>query len=124
TTYTGDSTAVSGLTGGTATRTVTDALDRMVERREYNSPSPADTQYGALTSSGYTSTSFTYRADDNELTVTAPDGAKWSYTYDLFARQNGISDPDKGASTLRYTALDQTDTVTGANGTVLLYGYD
>ncbi|MEV4461210.1 RHS repeat-associated core domain-containing protein [Microbispora sp. NPDC049633] len=124
TTHTGDSTAVSAVTGGTATRTVTDALGRTVERREYNSPSPADTQWGALASDGYTSTSFTYRPDDKELTVTGPDGAKWSYTYDLFARQTGIGDPDKGASTVRYTALDQTDTVTGANGTVLLYGYD
>ncbi|WP_405393599.1 RHS repeat-associated core domain-containing protein [Microbispora hainanensis] len=124
TTYTGDSTAASTVTGGSAVRTIADALGRTVERREYNSPSPADTQFGGMASSGYTSTSFTYRPDGKELTVTAPDGAKWSYTYDLFGRQTGISDPDKGASTLRYTPLDQIDTVTGANGTVLLYGYD
>lgn len=124
TSYTGDSTAVGAPAGGKATRTITDALGRTAESREYNSTSPADTQYGAPTSSGYVSTSFTYTPDGRERTVTGPDGAKWSSTYDLYGRQTGISDPDKGDSTVRYTALDQTDTVTGANGTVLLYGYD
>ncbi|MEV6866661.1 RHS repeat-associated core domain-containing protein [Streptosporangium subroseum] len=124
TTYTGDSTATSAVTGGKATRIITDALERTVESREYNSPSPADTQYGALTSSGYASTSFTYAPNGKQRTVTGPDGAKWSYTYDLFARQTGITDPDKGDSKISYTALDQPDTVTGANGSVLLYDYD
>ncbi|MEV1174529.1 RHS repeat-associated core domain-containing protein, partial [Nonomuraea sp. NPDC049784] len=124
TTYTGDSTAVSALTGGKATRTITDALGRTVESREYDSPSPADTQYGAATAGGHTSTSFTYRPDGKQATVTGPDGSRWSYTYDLFGRQSGISDPDKGASTIGYTTLDQTDKITGANGSVLLYGYD
>ncbi|MFC7383053.1 RHS repeat-associated core domain-containing protein [Sphaerisporangium rhizosphaerae] len=124
TAYTGDSTATSAVTGGKATRTITDALGRTVESREYGSPSPADTQYGSMTAGGYASTSFAYTPGGRQLTVTGPDGAQWSYTYDLFGRQAGITDPDKGAGTLRYTALDQPDTVTGANGSVLLYGYD
>ncbi|WP_424535062.1 hypothetical protein ACOZ38_33515 [Sphaerisporangium viridialbum] len=126
TTYTGDSTATSAVTGGQATRTITDALGRTAETREYNSTSPADTGYGGETQAGasYASTSFTYTPDGKQRTITGPDGAKWSYTYDLFGRQTGITDPDKGASTISYTAFDETDTVTGPNGGRLLYGYD
>ncbi|MFC4591015.1 RHS repeat domain-containing protein [Sphaerisporangium corydalis] len=123
-TYTGDSTATTAVTGGKASRTITDALGRTVESREYNSPSPADTGYGSQSSSGYVSTAFTYTPGGDQRAVTGPDGAVWSYTYDLFGRRTGITDPDKGASTVKYDALDQTDTVTGANGSVLLYGYD
>ncbi|WP_343949407.1 RHS repeat-associated core domain-containing protein [Nonomuraea longicatena] len=123
TSYTGDSTAVSALEGGSAVRTVEDALGRVVERREYKSPSPDDTQYGAATSSGHTNTSFTYRGED-ELTVTGPGGAKWTHTYDLFGRRTGTDDPDKGAGTISYTAFDKPDTVTGSDGKKLLYGYD
>ncbi|MCC5575898.1 RHS repeat-associated core domain-containing protein [Microtetraspora sp. AC03309] len=126
TTYTGDSTATSAMTGGKATRTITDALGRTAESREYNSPSPADTGYGGLMQGGasYASTWFTYTPDGKQRTITGPDGARWSYVYDLFGRQTGITDPDKGASTITYTALDQTDTITGANGSRLLYEYD
>ncbi|WP_326768050.1 RHS repeat-associated core domain-containing protein [Streptomyces sp. NBC_01591] len=48
----------------------------------------------------------------------------WTYTYDLFGRQTGTSDPDKGASTTEYTELDQIDSTTDSRNAKLLYGYD
>jgi RHS repeat-associated protein len=124
TTYTGDSTATSAADGGSATRTITDALGRTTEQRTYAGTSPADAQYGSGTGAAYTSTAHTYTGDGKPLTVTGPDGAKWSYGYDLFGRQTSSVDPDKGTSTTGYTSLDQVDTTKDANGSTLLYGYD
>ncbi|KPI17621.1 hypothetical protein OK074_1642, partial [Actinobacteria bacterium OK074] len=122
TTYTGDSTATTGLTGGSATRTITDALGRTTEQRQYAGTSPADTEYGASVGTAYTSTNYTYTRDGLADTITGPD-ANWSYTYDLFGRQVTATDPDKGKTTTSYTALDQVQTTTDTNGE-LLYLYD
>ncbi|MFE3268906.1 RHS repeat-associated core domain-containing protein [Streptomyces sp. NPDC059215] len=123
TTYTGDSTATSSPAGGSGLRTITDVFGRTVERREYAGAAPADTEYGAGVSAAYTSTKYVYTPDGKPGTVTGTDRAQWSYTYDLFGRQNSATDPDKGKTTTSYTNLDQVDTVTDSNST-LLYGYD
>ncbi|WP_406401961.1 polymorphic toxin-type HINT domain-containing protein [Streptomyces sp. NBC_00879] len=124
TSYTGDSTATSAVTGGQATRVVSDALGRTIERREYAGPDPADAAYGGGLGVPYTSTHFTYTRDAKQDTITGPDGAKWSYTYDLFGRQLTATDPDKGTSKTAYTALDQVDWTEDSEGKQLLYGYD
>ncbi|WP_317880396.1 polymorphic toxin-type HINT domain-containing protein [Streptomyces sp. W16] len=124
TSYTGDSTATTALNGGSATRTITDIFGNTVEKRAYAGSDPADAAYGAGAGAVYTSTKYKNTLDDKPSTVTGPDGAQWSYVYDLFGRQTSATDPDLGTTTTTYTALDQTDTTTDNRGTELLYGYD
>ncbi|MFJ2829125.1 RHS repeat-associated core domain-containing protein [Streptomyces sp. NPDC087263] len=125
TTYTGNSTAATAADGGQALRTITDALGRTVERREYAGTSPADPDFaGTGPGTPYTRTAFGYTADGRKSTVTGPDNAQWSYTYDLFGRETSAIDPDKGTTTTRYTALDQIDWTKDSSGHHLLYGYD
>ncbi|MFJ9564973.1 RHS repeat-associated core domain-containing protein [Streptomyces fuscichromogenes] len=124
TSYTGDSTATTALDGGSATRTITDIFGNTVQRRTYSGTDPADADYGAGTGAAYTTTKYTYTLDGKPLTVTGPDGAQWSYVYDLFGRQTSATDPDLGTTTTGYTNLDQTATTTDNRGSELLYGYD
>ncbi|MFJ9961287.1 polymorphic toxin-type HINT domain-containing protein [Streptomyces avermitilis] len=124
TTYTGDSTATTAVQGGNAIRAITDVFGRTVETRTYAGTAPNDTEYGATTGTSYTSVRNTYTGDDKQDTITGPDNAKWSYTYDLFGRQVKSVDPDKGTTVTGYTDLDQIDTAKDAENRVLLYGYD
>ncbi|MGV9920802.1 RHS repeat-associated core domain-containing protein [Streptomyces cellulosae] len=124
TTYTGDSTATSALKGGTARRTVVDARGRVVETREYAGQSPADAEFGGSPGADYTSVRTRYTLDDKESLVTGPDGARWSYGYDLFGRRTDITDPDKGRAHTDYNALDQAVKVTDASGQAVLTEYD
>ncbi|MFJ6393903.1 RHS repeat-associated core domain-containing protein [Streptomyces sp. NPDC091972] len=121
--YTGDSTATTATTGGSAVRTITDAQGRTVERREYASTSPADTSYGATVGAAYTSTAYTYTRDGKQATITGPD-SKWTYTYDLFGRQTSATDPDTGTATTGYNNLDQTSWTKDGAGRVTIYAYD
>ncbi|NLT53990.1 MAG: RHS repeat-associated core domain-containing protein, partial [Actinomycetales bacterium] len=116
TSYTGDSVASTAVTGGSATREISNALGQVVERRQYSGTSP--------TGATYLKTTFTYTPRGDQKAVTGPDGANWTYGYDLFGRPVKAGDPDKGTTTTSYTALDQTDTTTDAAGNVLLYSYD
>ncbi|MFG3292682.1 RHS repeat-associated core domain-containing protein [Streptomyces sp. NPDC048179] len=124
TNYTGDSTATTALDGGSATRTITDIFGNTVQQRTYAGTDPADADYGAGTGAAYTTTKYSYTLDGKPLTVTGPDGAQWSYVYDLFGRQTSATDPDLGTTTTGYTNLDQTATTTDNRGTELLYAYD
>ncbi|MGW2057994.1 RHS repeat-associated core domain-containing protein, partial [Streptomyces sp. NPDC001840] len=124
TAYTGDSTATSGIPGGSASRAITDALGRTVETRQYASTSPADTEYGSGTGAEYTRTRFSYTPDGKQKTVTGPDDAVWSYTYDLYGRQVAASDPDKGTATTGYTALDQVSWSKASTGQAVISAYD
>jgi RHS repeat-associated protein len=124
TTYTGDSTATTALDGGSALRTVTDALGRTTEQRSYAGTSPADTQYGAGVGTPYTTTAYTYTADGKPKTVTGPDGAQWSYSYDLYGRQAKAVDPDAGTTTTGYTDLDQVAWTKDAAGRAVISAYD
>ncbi|WP_241740846.1 polymorphic toxin-type HINT domain-containing protein [Streptomyces sp. L2] len=124
TSYTGDSTATTALDGGSAKRTITDVRGQATETREYASVSPADTAFGTGPGASYTSVKFTYAPDGKQASVTGPDGAKWSYGYDLFGRQTSADDPDKGKATAEYNALDQVTKTTDSRGTSLLTAYD
>ncbi|MFF6961716.1 RHS repeat-associated core domain-containing protein [Streptomyces sp. NPDC008317] len=125
TSYTGDSTATTTPSGGSASRTITDALGRTVETRAYASTAPTDAAYGGQSPApSYHTTKFTYTRDGKQATVTGPDSTIWSYVYDLFGRQISTTDPDKGTTTTAYTTLDQVDWTKDAGGAKLLYGYD
>ncbi|WP_373432428.1 RHS repeat-associated core domain-containing protein [Streptomyces canus] len=121
--YTGDSSATTAPSGGSAVRTITDVQGRPVERREYASTSPADTGYGATVGAAYTPTAYTYTRDGKQATITGPD-SKWTYSYDLFGRQTSSTDPDKGTATTGYTNLDQTSWTKDGAGRVTVYAYD
>ena len=114
TSYTGDSTASTSPVGGTGSRVVTDALDRVTKRLQYASTGVTGT---ALT------TTFDY--DNGRLaTVTAPDTTDWTYGYDLFGRPRYTSDPDSGNSTTYYTNLDQPSYSSDARGRAVITAYD
>ncbi|WP_055523048.1 RHS repeat-associated core domain-containing protein [Streptomyces graminilatus] len=123
TTYTGDSTATTAPVGGSAARTIVDALGRTTETREYEGTSPADTGFGATVGATHTSTKFTYTRDGKQSTITGPD-SKWSYLYDLYGRQTSATDPDMGTTTTGYTALDQVSWTKDAAGRVVISDYD
>jgi len=114
----------TALNGGSATRTITDIFGNTVEKRACAGTDPADAAYGAGTGAAYTSTKYKNTLDGKPSTVTGPDGAQWSYVYDLFGRQTSATDPDLGTTTTTSTDLDQTATTTDNRGTELLYGYD
>ncbi|MFJ9117374.1 polymorphic toxin-type HINT domain-containing protein [Streptomyces sp. NPDC102394] len=124
TSYTGDSTAVTALDGGSAQRTITDVRGKTTEVREYASTSPADTDYGAGTAASYTTTKFTYGLDGQEKSVTGPDHTTWSYVYDLFGRQASTTDPDKGTTLTEFDALDHPVKSTDSRGQSVLTEYD
>ncbi|MGW6709677.1 RHS repeat-associated core domain-containing protein, partial [Streptomyces sp. NPDC054956] len=125
TSYTGDSTATTAVQGGSATRTITDALGRTTETRTYSGTTPNDPAYGGTApGAAYTSVRHTYTVDGKQDTVTGPDNAKWTYGYDLFGRSATTTDPDKGIGTTTYTVLDQIATTKDARNTVLEYAYD
>ncbi|MFJ9526320.1 RHS repeat domain-containing protein [Streptomyces cyaneofuscatus] len=122
--YTGDSTATSAPAGGRATRVITDALGRTVQRREYAAPQPTDIEYTGTAGAAYTTTGFGYTTDGKESSITGPDNSRWTSTYDLFGRKVASTDPDKGASSTGYTAADRPDWAEDAEGRKLLYRYD
>ncbi|GGR34991.1 RHS repeat-associated core domain-containing protein [Streptomyces roseolus] len=124
TSYTGDSTATTALQGGSATRAITDIRGQTIETREYAGPDPADKDYGASLGVSHTSTKFTYTLDGQQTSITGPDGATWSYGFDLFGRQTTSNDPDKGKSTTVYNTLDQVIRTTDSRGQSVLTDYD
>ncbi|WP_232108177.1 RHS repeat domain-containing protein [Streptomyces gossypiisoli] len=125
TSYTGDSTATTALQGGSATRTITDARGRTVETRQYTATSPADPQFGGgAGTASYTSTKFQLTLDDKQSRITGPDGASWTYGYDLFGRKTSADDPDKGLTRLDYDNLDRLTKTTDSRGKSIITGYD
>ncbi|WP_435191946.1 RHS repeat-associated core domain-containing protein [Streptomyces sp. bgisy126] len=104
TAWKGDQTAFTAAPGGVGTLTITDAHGKTVERREYPGPVP--------TGDNYTTTKYTYTPGGQVATMTGPDGAKWTYAYDLRGRQVESTDPDKGKSSSTYNDADQVLTTT------------
>ncbi|WP_426570362.1 RHS repeat-associated core domain-containing protein [Streptomyces canus] len=114
--YQGDHTAVTAAQGGTGTLTVTDARGRVTERREYGGPVPTGTDY--------TRTLFEYTPGGQLEKMTGPDGAVWTYGYDLRGRKTTSTDPDKGQIDTTYNDLDQpistTSILNGASRTLII----
>ncbi|WP_399144446.1 RHS repeat-associated core domain-containing protein [Streptomyces sp. MK7] len=123
--YTGDSTASTALAGGSAIRTVVDVRGQTVQTRQYSGASPADADFGTGPGAAHSDTAFTYTLDAKPKGITGPDGAAWSYTYDLFGRQVRADDPDKGTTTTGYDILDRAITTSDARpGSAVLTEYD
>ncbi|MEV6949363.1 RHS repeat-associated core domain-containing protein [Streptomyces sp. NPDC051172] len=115
----GDRVAVTAAAGGTGTLTIKDARGRITERREYGGPAP--------TGNDYTRTLFEYTPGGQLKKLTGPDGAVWTYGYDLRGRRTVSTDPDKGRTDTTYNDADQPLTVTSTlNGTTrtLITDYD
>ncbi|MFI8888239.1 RHS repeat-associated core domain-containing protein [Streptomyces sp. NPDC053813] len=115
----GDRTTVTAAEGGTGTMTIVDARGRITERREYSGPVP--------TGSDYTRTLYEYTPGSQLKKMTGPDGAVWTYGYDLRGRETTSTDPDKGRIDTTYNDADQPLTVaTTLNGVsrTLITDYD
>ncbi|MGW0801218.1 RHS repeat domain-containing protein, partial [Streptomyces sp. NPDC002692] len=115
----GDRTATTAAEGGTGTLTITDARGRVTERREYGGPAP--------TGSDYTRTLYEYTPGGQVKKMTGPDGAVWTYDYDLRGRTITSTDPDKGKTDTTYNDADQPLTVTSTLNNVshtLITDYD
>lgn len=115
TSYTGDAVATEAPAGGMATSTITDVLGRTVERRQYA---------GATPTGSFEATKFGYDEQRRESSVTGPDGAAWTYDYDLFGRQTVAVDPDSGTTSTAYNALDQVQRTKDALNRNTSYVYD
>lgn len=107
TSYFGDTTATEPPAGGVGSRVITDALGRVVERRQYPTADPTGT--------GFEATTFEYNPQGRQSAVVGPVGtaARWTYEYDLRGRQIKTTDPDRGAT---LTAYDELDRVLSTDG--------
>ncbi|MEV7641758.1 polymorphic toxin-type HINT domain-containing protein [Streptomyces rubiginosohelvolus] len=114
TSYTGDTTTVVPPKGGTATTTVTDALDRVVELKQYTDAARTTSQ----------STTYTYNKLGQLAQVTDPSGAAWKYGYDVAGQQVRVEDPDKGVSETVYDKGGRPTDVTDARKVTLTTQYD
>ncbi|HEX4813387.1 MAG TPA: RHS repeat-associated core domain-containing protein [Nonomuraea sp.] len=120
TSYGGDRVTVLPPAGGIATTTVSDALGRTTELRQYHARGSA----GSNDPATYDRTSYTY-TDRGELqTVTDQAGNTWRYHYDQRGRKWKDEDPDKGVTVSTYDDADQTLTTTDARNVTLGYTYD
>ncbi|WP_239079269.1 RHS repeat-associated core domain-containing protein [Streptomyces sp. SID7909] len=114
-----DRTTTTAAEGGTGTMSITDALGRLTERREYAGPAP--------TGNDYTRTLYEYTPGGQIKKMTGPDGAVWTYSYDLRGRQIASTDPDQGTVTTTYNDGDQPLTATTTRNGVsrtLITDYD
>ncbi|MFI5589997.1 polymorphic toxin-type HINT domain-containing protein [Amycolatopsis sp. NPDC051758] len=101
--------------GGTTTTVIRDVHGNAVEKRQYHSREAAG---------DYDSTKYRFDVRGLMTDVVGPDGAKWTYEYDLLGRKSVDHDPDAGERHYTYTALDQLETSTDARGVRLRTEYD
>ncbi|MEV0635021.1 polymorphic toxin-type HINT domain-containing protein [Streptomyces sp. NPDC050619] len=113
--YQGDRVIQTAPAGGQGTATLTNALGQTTETREYATPNATGF---------YNRTSYTYTPAGRQKSITAQDNSVWSYTYDLFGRQIGTTDPDKGTAQTRYNNLDQVEWTQDAENRKLIHQYD
>jgi RHS repeat-associated protein len=124
TTYRGNETAVQPPNGGIGTLVQTDALGRVVERRQYPTESP--------TGDVHEDTLFKYDRHGRQSEIVGPASAtaKWTYSYDLRGRQISATDPDRGQTVTTYDEFDRVRSTDakGLGGAVtnkrLSYTYD
>ncbi|MET9888119.1 RHS repeat-associated core domain-containing protein [Streptomyces sp. NPDC006430] len=112
--YTGDTTTVVPQQGDTATTTVTDALGRKTEFRQYTNPARTTSQ----------STTYTYNKRGMLDQVADPSGAVWKFGYDVRGRQIRVEDPDKGISDFTYDQGDRATDIKNGRGITLHTDFD
>ncbi|MFF6888838.1 polymorphic toxin-type HINT domain-containing protein [Streptomyces sp. NPDC012421] len=114
TAYTGDTTTVIPPAGGIATTTVVDALNRVVELKQYTDVARTTAQ----------STHYAYDHKGYLAKVADPSGAEWTYEHDTRGRQTTTVDPDKGKAVTTYDKGDRPTDVTDARQITLHTDYD
>jgi RHS repeat-associated protein len=121
TSYGGNWTATVPPSGGTATLTVTDAADEVLELRQFKTGMTPSFTAAAST---YDDTRYTRDVDGHLTKLVDPAGNVWTYGYDLQDRQISASDPDSGTTTTTYDAAGRVATTTDSRGVTLAYTYD
>ncbi|MFF3257536.1 hypothetical protein ACFYWP_42710, partial [Actinacidiphila glaucinigra] len=113
--YGGDRTTVIPPLGATPTTTITDPQGRTSEVRQY---------HNADATGAYDRTTYKYDPAGHMTTLTGPDNAQWTRTYDLQGRQIQAVDPDKGTSDSHYDNRDQLTWTKDSENRQLYYDYD
>lgn len=116
TTYEGDRITVVPPKGATPSTTVTDALGRTAELRQYTTASG--------TGGAYDTTKYGYNGKNQLTAVTDPAGDQWTYKFDIRGRQIESVDPDKGKTVSVYNDAGDVTQTTDARNEVLAYTYD
>ncbi|WP_257001976.1 RHS repeat domain-containing protein [Streptomyces sp. WZ.A104] len=112
--YTGDTTTVIPPTGGTPTTTVTDAVGRTTEFKEYKDAARTTSQ----------STTYGFDRLGRLERITDPAGAQWTYKYDVRGRRVEATDPDKGKTVTEFDKGDRAASITDARNITLHTDYD
>ncbi|MEN3358654.1 MAG: hypothetical protein V7637_2636 [Mycobacteriales bacterium] len=120
TTYGGDRVNVTPPAGGTATTTISDALGRTVEQRQYHDPADV----GGDAAGSYDKVTYHYDRKGRQDVVTDNAGNHWTNSYDLLGRQTGDHDPDKGDNTQTYNDAGDVLTATDGRGQHVAFSYD
>ncbi|WP_422772346.1 polymorphic toxin-type HINT domain-containing protein [Plantactinospora sp. WMMC1484] len=115
TTYGGDWVSVDPPEGGTPRTTVTNALGKVVEIRQYKGSGP---------SGDADKTEYTYTSAGHLATMKDPAGNIWSHSYDQRGRKIETIDPDAGTSTYRYDDLDRLVSSTNGAGKTISHTFD
>jgi RHS repeat-associated protein len=113
--YGGDRISVTPPAGSTATTTITDARGQITELRQYKAPTP---------DGDYESTRYSHTPAGQLKQVTGPDGAMWTFGYDLRGRKTTAQDPDAGTSTMGYDGANRLISTTDARGQTVTSAYD
>lgn len=119
-TYGGDRVHVDPPAGQTATTTITDARDRMVEMREYYGDKPLPSGVAA----DYVSTKYSYTRAGSLARVVDDKTNTWTYTYDQRGRKDLSTDPDTGTTDYGYDELDRLSSVTDSRQNTTTTQYD
>lgn len=115
TTYGGDRVSVDPPTGGIPTTTVTNALGKTTELRQYQGSEP---------SGDFDATMYAYDEAGRLETVIGPAGNVWTHEYDQMSRKTSSVDPDSGRSTFIYDDLDRITSTTNALDQTISTTYD
>jgi len=127
TAYTGDTTVIVPPAGAIATRQTTDGRGQTTQLEQFTAaPALTGTVSSGFTASGGTSQNikYTYTPAGKQSTVTGPDGAVWTYKYDLRGRLTSGADPDTGTNLTAYDDAGNIVTTKDARGVTLDYTYD
>lgn len=115
TTYGGDRVSVDPPAGGTPTTSITNALGKTTELRQYKGSGPTG---------DFDKTEYTYTHAGQLKTVKDPAGNVWSHEYDQLGRKTKSIDPDAGTSTSGYDDLDRLTSTTNALNQTISTKYD